>query len=243
MTADYRERLFARYDSTHAAYLDSDDVSKVRWFTEYARGNYLSHMRGFDRDSAEVLDIGCNKGYLLAALESLGWNRLHGVDLSLECTEKARVLVPKAGISCVDANEFLDRNRGRFDVILLKAVLEHTPKEEVLPFLERICNGLRKGGVAIVDVPNMDWLFAPHERYMDFTHEVGFTIESLRQVLNVVFAEVRVEAVDIIPLLPFLADIRKRIARSILSALLRWADPQAGCGTLWKRTLVGIARN
>jgi len=81
VTADYRERLFARYDSTHAAYLDSDDVSKVRWFTEYARGNYLSHMRGFDRDSAEVLDIGCNKGYLLAALESLGWNLLHWLDL------------------------------------------------------------------------------------------------------------------------------------------------------------------
>jgi 2-polyprenyl-3-methyl-5-hydroxy-6-metoxy-1,4-benzoquinol methylase len=242
VTADYRERLFARYDSTHATYLDPDDASKVRWFTEYARENYLSHLKGFDKGAAEVLEIGCNKGHLLAALESLGWNRLHGVDLSPECTEKARMLVPKAGISCADATGFLERNRGRFDVILLKAVLEHMPKEEVLPFLERIRGGLREGGVAIVDVPNMDWLFAPHERYMDFTHEVGFTIESLRQVLNVVFAEVRVEAVDVIPHLPFLAEIRKRVARFILGALLRWADPQAGCGSLWKRALLGIAK-
>lgn len=242
MTADYRDRLFARYDSTHAIYLDSDDASKVRWFTEYVRKNYLSHLRGFDRDAAEVLEIGCNKGYLLAALEFLGWNRLHGVDLSRECTEKAKVLVPKAGISCIDATGFLERNRGQFDVILLKAVLEHTHKREVLPFLEKIRGGLREGGVAIVDVPNMDWLFAPHERYMDFTHEVGFTIESLRQVLNIVFEDVQVEAVDAIPPLPFRDEIRKRAARSILGTLLRWADPQAGCGALWARNLIGIAR-
>ena len=43
------------------------------------------------------------------------------------------------------------------------------------------------GGIAIIDVPNMDWFWNGHERYMDFTHEVGFTPESLEQICNKVF--------------------------------------------------------
>ena len=46
----------------------------------------------------------------------------------------------------------------------------------------------------VIDVPNMDWLFAQHERYMDFTHEVGFTRESLSQVMRNVFDDVVVVA-------------------------------------------------
>ena len=55
---------------------------------------------------------------------------------------------------------------------------------------------LRAGGAVLIDVPNMDWLFAGHERYMDFTHELGFTQESLSQLLGGVFSEVVVRPVD-----------------------------------------------
>ena len=54
-------------------------------------------------------------------------------------------------------------------------------KDRVLPLLEKISSSLKPDGMAIIDVPNMDWILGQHERYMDFTHEVGFTRESLAQ--------------------------------------------------------------
>lgn len=60
----------------------------------------------------------------------------------------------------------------------------------MLSFLQSIHFGLKQGWGVIIDVPNMDWLFASHERYMDFTHELGFTVESLGQLGRIYFEQV-----------------------------------------------------
>jgi len=75
----------------------------------------------------------------------------------------------------------------------MKALLEHRPKDELLPMLDAAGASLRPGGRLIVEVPNMDWILASHERYMDLTHEVGFTRNSLNAVLSVVFSEVAIQ--------------------------------------------------
>jgi 2-polyprenyl-3-methyl-5-hydroxy-6-metoxy-1,4-benzoquinol methylase len=190
MTGDYRDRLFATYSKTHLAFLDPDDQTKLDWFLKYARRNYLRFIDKFDRESATILEVGCNKGYLLAALSSFDFRNLFGVDLSPDDAEKAKALLPNADVACADAFEYLDDNQEKFDIIILKAVLEHVQKDKIIPFLVKIKKGLKPGGTVIIDVPNMDWLFAQHERYMDFTHEVGFTRESLAQVMRNVFDDV-----------------------------------------------------
>ena len=111
-------------------------------------------------------------------------DNLTGVDLSPHDIEEAAQRVPRATFVHASAIDFLSSHEAAFDVVVARAILEHTPKAEVLPFLSAAAHALRPGGVAIVDVPNMDWLFAGHERYMDFTHEVGFTRESLAQVMD-----------------------------------------------------------
>jgi 2-polyprenyl-3-methyl-5-hydroxy-6-metoxy-1,4-benzoquinol methylase len=193
MVGDYRSKLFSSYNATHVSHLDADDESKLEFFREYTRVNYLHHLVNLDGNSAEVLEIACNKGYLLAALHSLEFKKLFGVDLSPLDVEKAKQIVPSADISYADAFDYLAENVEKFDVIILKAVLEHMKKDQVIPLLAAIKSSLKPAGMVIIDVPNMDWLFAQHERYMDFTHEVGFTRESLAQVMRQVFSSVYIE--------------------------------------------------
>lgn len=190
MADSYRKTLFKNYHSTHEGFVDLDDKTTGDWFVDYVRENYLPLLKGLDLSKTRILEIGCNKGFALLGLKALGFRELFGVDRSPDDIEKARALLPSAKLFCVDAYPYLQKNKKKFDVILLKAVLEHIPKNEVVPFLKRIKEGLKEGGIVIVDVPNMDWMAAQHERYMDFTHEVGFTRESLGQVMRNVFTNV-----------------------------------------------------
>jgi 2-polyprenyl-3-methyl-5-hydroxy-6-metoxy-1,4-benzoquinol methylase len=238
--SSYRQRLFTNYDETHVKYLDIDEDAKLAWFQQYAQDHYLVHLTHYACASAAVLDIGCNRGYLLAALASIGFRHLVGIDLSPADVARARMIVPTAEVVCVDAFDYLSNHVNRFDIVIMKAVLEHTPKQETIPLLEKIEQALKPGGMALIDVPNMDWLFAQHERYMDFTHEVGFTSESLRQVMTNVFSNVTVVPVDNIRTMSTLGNLKKRIGRYLLGTLLMWADPQGASTHIWARSLIGV---
>ena len=194
MSEEYRDRLFSSYNATHVAHLDVDQAAKQNWFVAYTRENYLPLIEVLERSSAEVLELACNKGFLLQALSNLGFKRLRGIDLSPDDVAQAQKIAPQATIICGEAFEYLNQNAEQFDLIILKALLEHLPKNQVIPLLEAIKYSLRPGGIVLIDVPNMDWLAANHERYMDFTHEVGFTRESLAQVMRNVFNEVSIRS-------------------------------------------------
>jgi 2-polyprenyl-3-methyl-5-hydroxy-6-metoxy-1,4-benzoquinol methylase len=246
MSVDYRSKLFSSYNATHVSHLDADDESKLAFFREYARVNYLHHLRNLDANSAEILEIACNKGYLLAALHSLEFKKLFGVDLSPLDVEKAKQIVPSAEISYADAFEYLGDNVEKFDVIILKAVLEHIPKDRVIPLLQGIKSSLKPAGMVIIDVPNMDWLFAQHERYMDFTHEVGFTRESLAQVMRQVFSSVHIEKGK--PVMG--SGLKTRFELRLRAILVRFMNlvfrliGEGASDTWWdSRSIIGIAKN
>lgn len=237
---DYRDELFATYER-HSGSIDPADDAKIEWFRAYANSNYIPLLATLDRASANVLEVGCNKGYLLKVLSDFGFQHVAGVDVSMAEVARARTIVPTAVLEAVDAVDYIDAHRGEFDVILMKAVLEHVEKGNVIPFIRSVSEGLREGGLLIVDVPNMDWLFAPHERYMDFTHEVGFTRESLRQVLEVVFGEVDIHPVEL-TLVSGRALYKRTLARKVLDTLLSWADGEGVQGPIWSRGLIAAVR-
>lgn len=246
MSVDYRSKLFSSYSATHVSHLDADDESKLAFFREYARVNYLQHLGNLDGNSAEILEIACNKGYLLAALHSFEFKKLFGVDLSPVDVEKAKQIVPSAQISNADAFDYLDENVEKFDVIILKAVLEHIQKDRVLSLLDRIKSSLKPAGLVIIDVPNMDWLLAQHERYMDFTHEVGFTRESLAQVMRQVFSSVHVEKGKPVMGPGFKSRLELQL-RAVLVRSLNLVFRLIGEGasdTWWdSRSIIGVAKN
>jgi 2-polyprenyl-3-methyl-5-hydroxy-6-metoxy-1,4-benzoquinol methylase len=239
---DYKRKLFKSYNSIHVAYLDTDEQSKLDWFVKYVKRNYLPHIDRYGRNSSKILEIGCNRGYMLAALKSFGFQNLHGVDLSSGDLEKAKILVSSAEVACADAFDYLKDKLDQFDIIILKAVLEHVQKDEIMPFLEKIKGSLRLGGSVIIDIPNMDWLFASHERYMDFTHEIGFTKESLGQIMRSLFLSVQVIEADNIFDSSLLAALKRKTGRFILKKLLTWADPEGGINPIWERSIIGIGK-
>lgn len=242
MLKDHKRKLFKSYSSTHVAYLDTDVQSKLNWFVKYVKRNYLACIDRYDKNYSKILEIGCNRGYMLAALGSFGFQNLYGVDLSPGDVEKAKILVSNAEIACADAFEYLKDKIEQFDIIILKAVLEHVQKDEIMPFLEKIKSSLNSGGSVIIDVPNMDWLFASHERYMDFTHEIGLTKESLGQIMRSLFSSVHVIAADNIFGSSLFTTAKKRIARFICAKLFSWADPESAINPIWARSIIGIGK-
>lgn len=246
MESDYRSRLFSTYNATHISHLDADDQAKLEWFSKYAAGNYLPLLNGFDKNSIEVLEVACNKGYLLKALSAHGFRNLSGVDLSPDDVAHAATLVPEATITYAHADAYLDEHARRFDIIILKAMLEHVRKDETLPLLEKIRAALKTGGMVIIDVPNMDWLFASHERYMDFTHEAGFTRESLAQVMRNVFDSVHVvHSTPVVErgLKTKLGALLRPALISLASVLLRIISE--GASDVWwhSRSIIATGRN
>ena len=81
----------------------------------------------------------------------------------------------------------------------------------------------------------MDWYFAQHERYMDITHEVGFTKESLGQLARLYFNDVKINPInqdDARSLVGFIRfNILKPILLTIISLGLKILGE--GSGDLW----------
>lgn len=88
----------------------------------------------------------------------------------------------------------------------------------------------------------MDWFFASHERYLDFTHEVGFTAESLRQVMQTSFKHIEIHDVDNINN-GVISDIKKNIARYVLGILFMWADSEGASNSIWSRSIIAVGKN
>jgi 2-polyprenyl-3-methyl-5-hydroxy-6-metoxy-1,4-benzoquinol methylase len=148
---------------------------------------------------ANILDIGPGYGELLELLAiDLGYKSVMTVDLSAEVVEHCNSLVPGSSSLVNDTCDFLDTHPNKFDCIFLVHILEHIPKDKVIPFLASISKALSTTGRIIVEVPNMNNPFTGVAmRYNDFTHEVGFTELSLSQVFkmtglsNIHIAEVK----------------------------------------------------
>jgi SAM-dependent methyltransferase len=137
---------------------------------------------------SRVLDLGCGIGFLLFWLESVrpGLFHLTGVDVSEPQLALAQKYLPSAvALVRKDAAAFLEGNPQSFNAVFCTDVLEHIETEdELLQLLELVKNSLLPGGLFICQVPNMANLTGAHSRYIDLTHQRGFTDLSLLQLLE-----------------------------------------------------------
>ena len=134
--------------------------------------------------TSAVLEIGpgeCEFAELL--FSDVGFEDVAVVDMSPEVIDVAQALGLSATL-VTDTRAHLHDRVGTYDVVIMLHVLEHVQKHDVIPLLEAIRHSLRDGGRLLLEVPNMgDPLNGLYFRYSDFTHEVGFTEESLTYVL------------------------------------------------------------
>ena len=184
---DYRRRIFDHYVST--TYTHRADLSEAG-----VRRNARNHHRLIGRFLPEVkdepiLEIGSGNGGLLLCLREQGYTDVTGLDISPEQVELSHAR-GFDNMQCADGLEFLLGCSREFGLIVMSDVLEHLPKAQVLETLVQANAHLRAGGRIILRVPNMSNPLNVRTRYVDLTHEVGFSKETLQQVLRVAGFEV-----------------------------------------------------
>ena len=180
----YRQRIYDSYVSKHFQF--GNDLSGEGYENESREfeKNYLRFLP--PQKNANILDIACGPGYFPWFLKKHGYTNYTGIDLSVEQVQLARNKLPGYEFVVADAFKYLSESQSRYDLVFASHVLEHLYKDEVLGMLDLVYNALNPGGIFIAAVPNCGSpLFGNHSRYVDFTHETGFTPESAKQILRV----------------------------------------------------------
>jgi len=203
-----RKKLFEEYFDSIFARSNLFSVEEY----ENSAMDFDSHYGNFlpvDRD-APIIDIGCGAGHFLYYLKKKGYSNFLGIDISAGQVEFCRNNI-SPNVELADAFEFLTNKINVYGVISANDVLEHIPKEKVIPFLKLIYQALMTRGILFLRLPNMSNPFALDSRYRDFTHECGFTEKSIYQVLYVAgFRDIHI----------YPSQIRRKSVKSYLSWML-----------------------
>jgi len=133
---------------------------------------------------ASILDIGCGMGQFIKYLRRKGYSNVTGIDVSQEAIDYCRKNDIKNVSKITTLGDFVSDNANKFDFIILKSVIAHFKREDVVLNLRLIRRALKEGGFILVETFNTSVLTGPFVLYDDFTHKVGFTEESLLQVLR-----------------------------------------------------------
>ena len=170
----HKDDLYKSYVSSHVGNKIADSRGKYRaWEKLYAA------ILSAPRDAA-ILDIGCGDGDFLSWLKSVGFTNLRGIDKSEEQVARASD-VP---VTCNSLEQYLQNEVEQFDIIIMRDVLEHMTKGDVLGGLKIIFQSLRVNGCVVIQTTNAESPLFGRIRYGDFTHETAFTARSLSQVLR-----------------------------------------------------------
>jgi len=199
-------------------------LRRVRTFPDEATGqafyrrNYSPLMR--DLPEGPILDIGCGLGDFLVFCGQGLERRAVGIDLDAE--NAAVCQAAKLDAVQAEARDFLARP-DTYAGIVLNDVIEHVAKDQIIPLLSLMHQRLVPGGRVILKTPNMaNPLIAGRNRYIDITHQVGFTEESLIQVLEQAgFDDILVAPVDIYVTANPIANLGGRVLSAIMYAVWR----------------------
>ena len=118
-----------------------------------------------------LLDIGCSLGYTLQAALDLGLEAI-GVEIDTDAVERCRL--SGLQVECAHMNQ-LPFDDGRFQIVTMKHVLEHTPYPQAV--LKEVFRALRPGGGLFIAVPHLQYhkaLRSPETyRYFNYSGSIG----------------------------------------------------------------------
>jgi len=166
-------------------------------YWEWCKHKYLPILERLGAD-ARILELGCGPGHMVEFLTRSGFTRVSGIDVSEEQIEMAK----KRGINAqvIEASEMLSGTENSWDAIIAIDLVEHFYRDELLGFFTNIYNGLKCGGMLIIQTPNGQGLFPHQVIYGDLTHLTIFTPSSLKQILRLVgFEEIHFKETGPVP--------------------------------------------
>jgi 2-polyprenyl-3-methyl-5-hydroxy-6-metoxy-1,4-benzoquinol methylase len=189
----YKDEALAQYDRT-LAYRHTNSEKEYELAAGLYRRNIIPHLP--KQLTARILDLGCGYGYLLRTLRKNGYSDITGIDICPANVSSCR----EQGFNAIHADnrEFLEKHKQEFDSVILTNLLEHYDKESGLDLLHAVHDALRSGGRTIIVVPNMaNPVTATRTIYIDLTHEISYTEESLSFMLELAgFSEVHLYQFD-----------------------------------------------
>jgi SAM-dependent methyltransferase len=207
------------YHSGHSNLVSGEVYQDIRVMWPYFDANYRCLLQ-LPRDAC-IVELGSGSGSLVAWLMDKGFANVTGVDVSAQEVEAARA----RGIPLVraEAHDYLAAlEPGSVQAVVSKAMFEHMPRQDGANLLQAAARALDpERGLIVIDIPNMDWLLASHERYMDVTHHMGYTRESIRQMCHMYFDAVDVQG-SVEPTPSIAAWIRVKCIKPLLVRCLRF---------------------
>ena len=154
------------------------------WFVARRRLVQSLISRYTEGSQLKILDAGAGTGALMSSLADIG--EVWGCDISPEalafCRQRGLENLVECGV------EHLDFPDNAFDVLTSCDVMEHVEDDDQA--LREFHRVLRPGGIAILTVPALQWLWSPHDEML--SHLRRYHRESLRRMLHQVgFEELR----------------------------------------------------
>ena len=127
---------FSEYQAARCSHWDSVAAAQMRSWGSYYRKRLIDVYRLHVPDGSDVLEVGCDRGDLLAALKPA---RGVGIDLSPVMIESARSRHPALEFLVADVHE-LDLGEQTFDVIVLSDLINDVwDLQQVLQQIRRYC--------------------------------------------------------------------------------------------------------
>jgi ubiquinone/menaquinone biosynthesis C-methylase UbiE len=187
-----------RHDDAEAIRLQADEHPLIEDSPPASSAEHtlrLMHLRAYDEAVAhaagcDVLDVGCNTGYGTVRFVPVA-RRVVGVDVSPGAIEAARERAPEGRPEFVLTGGYdLPFADETFDLVTSFQVLEHVP--DPMAYLREIARVTRPAGTVILATPNAAIRLDPGMTPWNRFHVHEYVAPELQDLLDEVFAEVRV---------------------------------------------------
>ena len=136
-------------------------IEQINHTRQYLIPYFEKHISGFKEK--DVLEIGCAEGGFLTALREIG---MHGMGLELESSRVKLALEKDPELNIITGDitdrEVISLIKQKFDLIVLRDVIEHIPNREML--FENLQKLLAPGGYVYISFPPRFSPFAGHQQ-------------------------------------------------------------------------------
>lgn len=133
-----------------------------------------------ENKEAKILDMGCGGGLFLKFCLVHGYTNVAGLDSDPSLVKDIKEWIDVEVVT-KDFHEHLDESENDYDAIFMNNVIEHIKKEELLVLLGKIKKALKPGGRFMATTGNIENPMNLGLYLRDFTHEIGFTMNSMKQ--------------------------------------------------------------
>jgi len=179
---NYRKKYYEGYVTDHAYQFFNYSLAEYQYYARELSINYSLYLP-IDK-KVSILELGCGPGFFLFYLNQEGYHNYTGIDYSAEQLRLGEKYC-KGKLIQGDILTYLEASTHKYDLVILRHVLEHLKKDEIFHLLNLVQAHMKENARFLVEVPNGGSpLFGAYNLHVDFTHEVGFTVESLRQILH-----------------------------------------------------------